>query len=160
MHSSASSPDSGQATVELALVMPLIIGLLLIILTAGLVVRDQLAVWHAASAGARAASISPDSPDVVQQAVEAEVQLRPIHLRVVREGDLIWYADCERHYLRSDDDVEMRFVEFFVPGVYKTTWAPGAMVCTWSPTGRNIRGGEAARAIAHHRSDAGTPSDV
>lgn len=89
MHSSASSTDSGQATVELALVMPLIIGLLLIILTAGLVVRDQLAVWHAASAGARAASISPDSPDVVQQAVEAEVQLRPIHLRVVREGDLI-----------------------------------------------------------------------
>ena len=89
MHSSASKPDSGQATVELALVMPLIIGLLLIILTAGMVVRDQLAVWHAASAGARAASISPDSPDVVQQAVESEVQLRPIHLRIVREGDLI-----------------------------------------------------------------------
>ena len=89
MHSSASSPDSGQATVELALVMPLIIGLLLIILTAGLVVRDQLAVWHAASAGARAASISPDLPDAVQQAVESEVQLRPIHLQIVREGDLI-----------------------------------------------------------------------
>ena len=89
MHTSASKPDSGQATVELALVMPLIIGLLLIILTAGLVVRDQLAVWHAASAGARAASISPDSPDVVQQAVESEVQLRPVHLRIVREGDLI-----------------------------------------------------------------------
>ena len=89
MHTSASKPDSGQATVELALVMPLIIGLLLIILTAGLVVRDQLAVWHAASAGARAASISPDSPDVVQQAVESEVQLRPIHLRIVREGNLI-----------------------------------------------------------------------
>ena len=48
--------DPGQATVELALVMPLIIGLLLIILNVGLVVRDQLAVWHAASAGARAAS--------------------------------------------------------------------------------------------------------
>ena len=89
MRACRSEPDSGQATVELALVMPMIIGLLLIILTAGLVVRDQLAVWHAASAGARAASISPDSPDVVQQAVEAEVQLRPIHLRVVREGDLI-----------------------------------------------------------------------
>lgn len=78
----------------------------------------------------------------------------------VREGDLIWYADRERHYLRSDDGVEMRFVEFFVPGIYRTTWAPGAMVCTWSPTGKNIRGGEASRAIAHHRSDAGTPSDV
>jgi len=89
MHSIASKPDSGQATVELALVMPLIVGLLLIILTACLVVRDQLAVWHAASAGARAASISPDSPEVVQQAVESEVQLRPVHLRIVREGDLI-----------------------------------------------------------------------
>jgi hypothetical protein len=81
--------DSGQATVELALVMPLIIGLLLIILNVGLIVRDQLAVWHAASAGARAASISPDSPDVVQQAVESEVKLRPILLRIVRDGDLI-----------------------------------------------------------------------
>jgi len=89
MRAYRSEPDSGQATVELALVMPLIIGLLLIILTVGLVVRDQLAVWHAASAGARAASISPDSPDVVQQAVESEVQLRPIHLRIVRNGDLI-----------------------------------------------------------------------
>ena len=84
-----SEANSGQATVELALVMPLIIGLVLIILNVGLVVRDQLAVWHAASAGARAASISPDSPDVVQQAVEAEVQLRPLHLRIVRDGDLI-----------------------------------------------------------------------
>ena len=81
--------DPGQATVELALVMPLIIGLLLIILNVGLIVRDQLAVWHAASAAARAASISPDSPDVVQQAVESEVKLRPILLRIVRDGDLI-----------------------------------------------------------------------
>ena len=86
---SRSEPDSGQATVELALVMPLIISLLIIILNAGLVVRDQLAVWHAASAGARAASISPDSPDVVQQAVEAEVQLRPLQLHIVRDGDLV-----------------------------------------------------------------------
>ena len=84
-----SEPDSGQATVELALVMPLIIGLLLIILNVGLVVRDQLAVWHAASAGARAASISPDSPDVVQQAVEDEVRLRPLHLQIVRDEQLI-----------------------------------------------------------------------
>ena len=89
MHRRQSEPDSGQATVELALVMPLIIGLVLIILNVGLVVRDQLAVWHAASAGARAASISPDSPDVVQQAVEAEVHLRPLHLDIVRDGDLV-----------------------------------------------------------------------
>ena len=89
MRACRSEPDSGQATVELALVMPLIIGLLLIILNVGLVVRDQLAVWHAASAGARAASISPDSPDVVQQAVEDEVGLRPLHLQIVRDEQLI-----------------------------------------------------------------------
>ena len=89
MRACRSEPDSGQATVELALVMPLIIGLLLIILNVGLVVRDQLAVWHAASAGARAASISPDSPDVVQQAVEVEVGLRPLHLQIVRDEQLI-----------------------------------------------------------------------
>ena len=69
--------------------MPLIIGLLIIILNVGLIVRDQLAVWHAASAGARAASISPDSPDVVQQAVENEVGLRPLHLQIVRDEQLI-----------------------------------------------------------------------
>lgn len=78
----------------------------------------------------------------------------------VREGDLIWYADRERHYLKSDDDAEMRFVEFFVPGVYKTIWAPGASVCTWNPTGRNIRGEAAARAIGRHAGDAATPQDV
>ncbi len=78
----------------------------------------------------------------------------------VREGDLIWYADLERHYLRSDADVELRFVEFFVPGKYKTIWAPGANVCTWAPTGRNIRGGAASREIAYHRSDTSTPADV
>ncbi len=89
MRAFRSEPESGQATVELALVMPLIIGLLLIILNVGLVVRDQLAVWHAASAGARAASISPDSPNVVQQAVEDEVGLRPLHLKIVRDEQLI-----------------------------------------------------------------------
>ena len=84
-----SEPDSGQATVELALVMPLIIGLVMIVLAAGLLVRDQLAVWHAASAGARAASISPDSPDVVQQAVKDEIGLRPFHIQIVRDQQLI-----------------------------------------------------------------------
>ena len=109
MRCSQSDPDSGQATVELALVMPLIIGLLLIILTVGLVVRDQLAVWHAASAGARAASISPDSPDVVQQAVEDEVGLRPLHLRIVRDDDLI---TVEAQYPRT---INLWLIKHIVP---------------------------------------------
>ena len=79
----------------------------------------------------------------------------------VRSGDLIYYGDRERHYLRSEGATEMAFVEFFVPGVYKTTWAPGAAICTWLPTGRNIRGEKPAREIAAHSSaEAASPHDV
>ena len=50
----------GQATVELALVLPLVVFGLLAILQVGLVVRDQVAVVHAAREAARAASVDPD----------------------------------------------------------------------------------------------------
>ena len=109
MRACRSEPESGQATVELALVMPLIVGLLLIILNVGLIVRDQLAVWHAASAGARAASISPNSPDIVQQAVEDEVGLRPLHLQVVRDEQLI---TVEVQYPRT---IKLWLIKHIVP---------------------------------------------
>ncbi len=82
---------------------------------------------------------------------------QPFH---VKKGDFIRYGDGERHYLQSDPREEMRFVEFFVPGECKTVWAPGAAVCTWVPTGKDIRGGEPARAIARHTSAAATAPDV
>ena len=75
----------------------------------------------------------------------------------VREGDIVYYGDGERHYLRSDPAQEMRFVEFFVPGDYKTVWAPGASVCTWRPAGGDIQGRKAAREIQAHSSAAPTP---
>jgi mannose-6-phosphate isomerase-like protein (cupin superfamily) len=78
----------------------------------------------------------------------------------VRAGDLIYYDDCERHYLRSEGKEEMVFAEFFVPGIYKTVWAEGAPVCTWNPTGRNIRGEKPVREIERHSSGAATPQDV
>jgi quercetin dioxygenase-like cupin family protein len=74
---------------------------------------------------------------------------QPFH---VKKGDLIWYADGERHYLKSDPREEMRFVEFFVPGECKTIWAPGAAVCTWMPTGKDIRGRKPSREIGKHSS--------
>jgi quercetin dioxygenase-like cupin family protein len=70
----------------------------------------------------------------------------------VKQGDLIYYGDRERHYLRSEGDEDMVFVEFFVPGEYKTIWAPGAAVCTWRPTGCDIAGRKPAREIAAHSS--------
>jgi len=79
----------------------------------------------------------------------------------VKKGDLIWYADRERHYLKSDPREEMRFVEYFVPGECTTVWAPGASVCTWQPSDKDIRGGTPAREIAKHSSgDFATPQDV
>jgi quercetin dioxygenase-like cupin family protein len=83
---------------------------------------------------------------------------RPFH---VRKGDLIWYADRERHYLRSDPAEEMRFVEYFIPGECTTVWAAGASVCTWRPTGKDIRGRAPSRQIAGHSSrDFAIPGDV
>ena len=53
--------ERGQATVELALVLPLVVFGLLAILQVGLVVRDQVAVVHAAREAARAASVDRGS---------------------------------------------------------------------------------------------------
>ncbi|MGH8702691.1 MAG: cupin domain-containing protein [Burkholderiales bacterium] len=79
----------------------------------------------------------------------------------VRKGDLIHYADRERHYLRCEGDEDMAFVEFFVPGEYQTIWAPGAPVCTWLPTGRDIQGRKPVREIAAHSSAlVESPQDV
>lgn len=79
----------------------------------------------------------------------------------VRAGDLIYYSDHERHFLRSEGDTEMAFVEFFVPGIYKTIWAPGAAICTWTPTGRSISGAKPVRDIARHSSaETASPADV
>jgi quercetin dioxygenase-like cupin family protein len=79
----------------------------------------------------------------------------------VSKGDLIYYGERERHYLRSGDGEEMVFVEFFVPGEYKTVWVPGAPVCTWEPAGRDIRGRRPAREIGAHSSAlVRSPKDV
>jgi Flp pilus assembly protein TadG len=50
--------DRGQATVELALVLPLVAALLLVLLQVGLVVRDRVLVTHAAREAARAAAVA------------------------------------------------------------------------------------------------------
>ena len=70
----------------------------------------------------------------------------------VQRGDLIYYANRERHYLKSEGGEDMVFVEFFVPGEYQTIWAPGAAICTWMPTGRDIKGRRPVREIAGHSS--------
>ena len=51
--------EGGQATVEVALLLPLLALLLLAVVQVGLVVRDQVLVTHAAREAARAAAVDP-----------------------------------------------------------------------------------------------------
>ena len=52
--------ERGQASVELALCLPVVAVLLLVVVQAGLVVADQVAVVQAAREGARRAAVDPD----------------------------------------------------------------------------------------------------
>jgi len=52
-------PERGQATVELALCLPLVLLAVLLVVQVGLVVRDQLRVVHAAREAARQAAVDP-----------------------------------------------------------------------------------------------------
>ena len=68
----------------------------------------------------------------------------------LRAGDIVWNHERECHYFIADPTEEFVFVEFFVPGTFKTIWVDDAPVCTWLPTGKNIKGGRASRDIAKH----------
>ena len=79
----------------------------------------------------------------------------------VQAGDVVYYHDLERHYLKADDDSELVFSEFFVPGEYRTIWVNEAEVCTWLPSGRDIKGNKPVREIkAHSSAEVASPADV
>ncbi|MFT7599356.1 MAG: Flp pilus assembly protein TadG [Acidimicrobiales bacterium] len=54
-----SEPEQGQATVELALVLPVVVLFALLVVQVGLVAKDLVLVQHAAREGARAAAVDP-----------------------------------------------------------------------------------------------------
>lgn len=60
--------QDGQSTVEFALVLPLVVLAMLAVIQIGLVVRDHVAVVHAAREAARAASVDPDPARAVRAA--------------------------------------------------------------------------------------------
>lgn len=74
--------EAGQATVEVALTLPLVAMLLAIIVEVGVIAADRSRVWHAAREGARVAAVQPED-DYIRAAVEragaegAEVTIEP-----------------------------------------------------------------------------------
>jgi Flp pilus assembly protein TadG len=66
----AAAPDAGQTTAELALILPVVLLLVLCLVQAALILRDDLALTSAAREAARAASLDPD-PAGAEQAAAA-----------------------------------------------------------------------------------------
>jgi TadE-like protein len=80
---SRARSDHGQATVELALVLPLVFGLLVLVFQIALVARDEVLVVHAARDAAREATLTRDVARVV---AAAHRNLPGATVRIVRRG--------------------------------------------------------------------------
>lgn len=77
--------DDGQATVELALMLPLVALVLLALVQAVVVARDQLLVVHAAREAAREAAVDAD-PAAAARAAQRAGPLDPARLAVDLHG--------------------------------------------------------------------------
>ena len=78
----AAGDERGQAAVELALALPVVVLLLLGMLQVALVGRDQLAIELAAREAARAAAVSADPVAAARLAAERVTTLRPLQVAV------------------------------------------------------------------------------
>ena len=68
----------------------------------------------------------------------------------VEQGDILYFFENEVHAFENKESENFVFVEFFVPGNYKTIWSEKAKVCTWIPTGKDVKGRKASRHIEKH----------
>ena len=74
-------PDErGQATLELALCLPIVFVLLAALVETGGIVSDQIRLWHAARDAARAAVVDPSTEDVHRAAEDAG--LHPVDVTI------------------------------------------------------------------------------
>jgi Flp pilus assembly protein TadG len=78
----------GSATLEFALVLPIVLVMALAVVQVGVLVKDQLVVVESARAGAREASVNPDDGAVEQAATDSASSLDPARLDVAvqRQG--------------------------------------------------------------------------
>ena len=62
----------------------------------------------------------------------------------VRQGDILYFPDREWHHLKAEDAGELRFLEIYVPGEFKTVWADQTKISAWRSTGFDINNRETA----------------
>lgn len=77
--------DRGQAAVETALVLPLIVAVVLVLVQVGLLVRYQILVVHATREAARAAAVDPTT-EAATAAAAAATGLDPARMQVETFG--------------------------------------------------------------------------
>ena len=78
--------DAGQATVELALVLPVVALVALVVVQVALVGRDLVLVVHAAREAARQAAVAPGTAAEAARTAATSTGLDPDRLRVDLEG--------------------------------------------------------------------------
>jgi hypothetical protein len=77
----------GQATIELACAIPVVVVVVLVVVQGAVLLLDQLAVTQAAREGARAAAVEPRRAGAVAvEAARRSTRLRPSNLRVTTRG--------------------------------------------------------------------------
>jgi Flp pilus assembly protein TadG len=81
--------ERGQAVVELALVLPLVVLFVLGALQVALVARDQLAIELVAREAARAASVSADPGGAATAAARRVIALAPLDVSVSVSGEVV-----------------------------------------------------------------------
>ncbi len=92
--------DAGQAAVELALLLPLVVVLLLGMLQVALVGRDQLAVELAAREAARAAAVSASPAAAATMAANRVTTLAPLGIDVAVGADTVTVTVTHRSVTR------------------------------------------------------------
>jgi Flp pilus assembly protein TadG len=106
-----SRRDPGQATVELALGLPLLVLVALATLQVGLVARDRLAVQLAAREAARAAAVSP-AASVARAAAERATSLRPLDVALRDDGRTVTVT------VRAIEHTDVPMVGAMLPDVH------------------------------------------
>ena len=107
-------PNRGQATVELALALPLVCLLLFGIVQVAVLGRDQLAVQLAAREAARAAAASGDPASAGNAAAQRAVALRPL---IVEMGES---ARTVTATVRFTDHTDVPLIGALLPDVVLT----------------------------------------
>ncbi len=107
----AGEVDRGQAAVELALAMPVVVVLLLGVVQIAVVVRDQLLALDAARNGARAASVAADPTAAGSSAATASAARADIRVAVTATGSVVSVA------VTITDHTDVPIIGAFLPDV-------------------------------------------